>query len=71
MIEERICELHPGELGDARLSAEPRWIDFSSRLTPLVARQRSRILLPFALSPEAPPYFAETDAAPSGTAARR
>jgi len=121
IVEERIYELHPGELGEyrrlvetegiaiqrpilgrligyfyseigelnhivhlwaydsledrtarrARLFADPRWIDLSSRLTPLVARQRNRILLPFAFSPEAPPHFAETDAARSGSAARR
>ena len=55
----------------ARLFADPRWVDFSSRLTPLVARQRNRILLPFAFSPEAPPHFAESDAARGGSAARR
>jgi hypothetical protein len=43
----------------ARLFADPRWLEFSPRLTQLVARQRNRILLPFAFSPEAPPLYGE------------
>lgn len=50
----------------ARLFADPRWLEFSPRLTALVARQRNRILLPFAFSPDGPPPYGASDTIAAG-----
>jgi hypothetical protein len=47
----------------ARLFADPGWRAFTPKLTPLLIRQRNRILLPFAFSPDPGPHYVAGDAA--------